>query len=213
MAAEVLCAACGSANEAGRKFCGECGSSLTTACPSCGTPNAPWREVLRRVRDGAHRQRSSAARRPARQRPRPSVASSPSCSPTSSASPPRLEGRDAEEMRELLSRYFDTARGIDRALRRHRGEVHRRRRHGRLGHADGDRGRRRACSPCRARPCRGGSALELDRAPELQARAGVLTGEAAVTLGAEGQGMVAGDLVNTAARIQAAAEPGHRPRR
>ena len=47
---------------------------------------------------------------------------------------------------------------------------------------------------------------ELD--PELRARAGVLTGEAAVTLGAEGQGMVAGDLVNTASRIQAEAEPG-----
>ena len=45
-------------------------------------------------------------------------------------------------------------------------------------------------------------------AEELRARAGVLTGEAAVTLGAEGQGMVAGDLVNTASRVQAAAEPG-----
>ncbi len=43
---------------------------------------------------------------------------------------------------------------------------------------------------------------------KLQARAGVLTGEAAVTVGAEGQGMVAGDLVNTASRIQSAAEPG-----
>src|SRR5581483_4657701 len=41
-----------------------------------------------------------------------------------------------------------------------------------------------------------------------RARAGVLTGEAAVTLGAEGQGMVAGDLVNTASRIQSAADPG-----
>jgi predicted ATPase len=47
---------------------------------------------------------------------------------------------------------------------------------------------------------------ELD--PALRARAGVLTGEAAVTLAAEGEGMVAGDLVNTASRIQAAAEPG-----
>jgi predicted ATPase len=36
----------------------------------------------------------------------------------------------------------------------------------------------------------------------------VLTGEAAVTLGAEAEGMVAGDLVNTASRIQASAEPG-----
>jgi tetratricopeptide (TPR) repeat protein len=45
-------------------------------------------------------------------------------------------------------------------------------------------------------------------APDLKARAGVLTGEAAVNLRAEGQGMVAGDLVNTASRIQSAAEPG-----
>ena len=39
-------------------------------------------------------------------------------------------------------------------------------------------------------------------------RAGVVTGEAAVTVGAEGQGMVAGDLVNTASRVQSLAEPG-----
>ena len=45
-------------------------------------------------------------------------------------------------------------------------------------------------------------------APDLRLRAGVLTGEAAVTLGAEGQGMIAGDLVNTSSRIQSAAEPG-----
>ena len=36
----------------------------------------------------------------------------------------------------------------------------------------------------------------------------MLTGEAAVTLGATGQGMVAGDMVNTASRIQSAASPG-----
>jgi hypothetical protein len=36
----------------------------------------------------------------------------------------------------------------------------------------------------------------------------VLTGEAAVTLGAQGEGMVAGDLVNTASRVQSVAEPG-----
>jgi class 3 adenylate cyclase len=45
-------------------------------------------------------------------------------------------------------------------------------------------------------------------APDLRLRAGVLTGEAAVTLGAEGQGMVAGDLVNTASHLQSAAAPG-----
>src|SRR5690348_12294597 len=42
----------------------------------------------------------------------------------------------------------------------------------------------------------------------LTLRAGVVTGEVAVTLGAVGEGMVAGDAVNTAARVQAAAGPG-----
>ena len=42
----------------------------------------------------------------------------------------------------------------------------------------------------------------------LQARAGVLTGEAAVTIGAVGQGLVAGDLVNTASRLQSVAPSG-----
>ncbi len=43
---------------------------------------------------------------------------------------------------------------------------------------------------------------------DLQVRVGVLTGEAAVTVGAEGQGMVTGDMVNTAARLQSVAPPG-----
>ena len=42
----------------------------------------------------------------------------------------------------------------------------------------------------------------------LEARAAVLTGEATVTLGATNQGMVAGDLVNTASRLQSIAPPG-----
>ena len=44
--------------------------------------------------------------------------------------------------------------------------------------------------------------------PELRARAGVLTGRAAVELGAESEGMVLGDTVNTASRLQSIAHPG-----
>src|SRR5262249_47753435 len=44
--------------------------------------------------------------------------------------------------------------------------------------------------------------------PSLAARAGGVTGEGAVTLGAANEGVGAGDAVNTAARGEAAAGPG-----
>src|SRR5207247_6511296 len=119
------------------------------------------------------------------------------------------ETRDAEEVRELLTRYFDTSRTL---ITRYGGTGEKF-----IGDAamavwgtpvaredDAERAVRAALDLV-------GTVAELGRdvgVPDLQARAGVLTGEAAVTIGAEGQGMVAGDLVNTASRIQSAAEPG-----
>src|SRR4051794_27816300 len=32
---------CGPENDAGRRFCGECGSALARECPTCGSPNPP----------------------------------------------------------------------------------------------------------------------------------------------------------------------------
>src|SRR5581483_9212581 len=119
------------------------------------------------------------------------------------------ESRDAEEVRALLSRYFDTCR---RLISLYGGTVEKF-----IGDAvmavrgaptanedDAERAVRAALDLVAAV-----SALGQEvGAEELRARVGVLTGEAAVTLGAEGEGMVAGDLVNTASRIQAIAEPG-----
>jgi len=44
--------------------------------------------------------------------------------------------------------------------------------------------------------------------PELRVRAGVLTGSASVEIGGESEGMVIGDSVNTASRLQSIAVPG-----
>jgi class 3 adenylate cyclase/tetratricopeptide (TPR) repeat protein len=119
------------------------------------------------------------------------------------------EGRDAEEVRELLSRYFDTCK---RLITLYGGTVEKF-----IGDAvmavwgtptaqedDAERAVRAALDLVAAVSALGDEV----GASELAARAGVLTGEAAVTLGAEGQGMVAGDLVNTASRVQSEAQPG-----
>ena len=119
------------------------------------------------------------------------------------------ESRDAEEVRELLSEYFETARTL---IERYGGTVEKF-----IGDAvmaawgtptatedDAERAVRAALDLVAAVEVLGHEV----GAPELAARAGVMTGETAVTLGAEGEGMVAGDLVNTASRVQSAAEPG-----
>jgi class 3 adenylate cyclase/tetratricopeptide (TPR) repeat protein len=119
------------------------------------------------------------------------------------------ESRDPEEVRELLTRYFDICREL---IGRYGGVVEKF-----IGDAvmavwgtpvanedDAERAVRAALELTATV-----SALGQEvGAKDLMARAGVLTGEAAVTLGAEGQGMVAGDLVNTASRVQSVAPPG-----
>ncbi len=211
MADTLDCPSCGTPNEVGRKFCGECGTALAHACASCGAANAPGVKFcgecgspLAAAAEAAAPARTATAAAPAAERRLVSVLFADLVGFTTLS-----ESRDAEEVRELLSRYFDTCR---RLIELYGGTVEKF-----IGDAvmavwgtptatedDAERAVRAALDLVTAVSALGDEVGAAD----LHARAGVLTGEAAVTIGAEGQGMVAGDLVNTAARIQSVAEPG-----
>ena len=222
----VTCPNCGSDNRPGAKFCSECATPLAASCPTCGTVNPPTAKFCSEcatplqagVRPGVPVGATA-----------PTVAASaasglnggPGVGATGSGpvAERRLvsilfadlvgfttfaEGRDSEEVRETLTKYFDLASAL---IGRYGGTVEK---------FIGDAvmavwGAPVAREDDAERAVRAG--LDLVESVSalgagIQARAGVLTGEAAVTIGATNQGMVAGDLVNTASRLQSAAAPG-----
>src|SRR4051812_5998900 len=202
----MTCSACDTENRPGARFCRGCGSPLDDRCPTCGAAV----EAGQRFCDGCgtalgvEPPERLQLREPVAERRLVSVLFADLVGFTALS-----ESRDAEEVRELLSRYFDTCR---RLIELYGGTVEKF-----IGDAvmavwgtptatedDAERAVRTALDLVAAVSALGDEV----GAPGLRARAGVLTGEAAVTLGTTGEGMVAGDLVNTASRIQAAAQPG-----
>ena len=119
------------------------------------------------------------------------------------------EHRDPDQVRELMSQYYDRCRAL---IERYGGTVAKF-----IGDAvmavwgtpvaredDAERAVRAALTLTQAVALLG---QEVGM-PELKVRAGVLTGHAAVQVGAEVEGMVLGDTVNTASRLQSIAAPG-----
>jgi class 3 adenylate cyclase/tetratricopeptide (TPR) repeat protein len=203
----VICANCGTENEPGRKFCGECGVSLAQACPNCGTANAPGIKFCGECGTALAAGVAKPAAAPSGQGPSQPVAERRLVSVLFAdlvGFTPFAEERDAEEVRDTLSRYFAEARAV---IERYGGTVEK---------FIGDAvmavwGAPVAQEDDAERAVRAGLDLvDVVRGlgPNINARVGVLTGEAAVTLGATDQGMVAGDMVNTAARLQSVAPPG-----
>jgi len=178
-----VCAACGAPDEGGR-FCGRCGVALGPAPAPAPAADGPVAE--RRVT---------------------SVLFGDLVGFTTLS-----ESRDAEEVRDLLSRYFAQCRTV---IGRYGGTVEKF-----IGDAvmavwgvplahedDAERAVRAGLELVQAVAAMG----EDLGARSLAMRVGVVTGEVAVTVGASsatGEGMVAGDAVNTASRVQSAADPG-----
>ncbi|MBW3595580.1 MAG: AAA family ATPase [Actinobacteria bacterium] len=206
----MFCGQCGSENREGRRFCTSCGSPLDAPCPNCGAILDPTDAFCG---DCGTPNPASAARStpptdritqvPVAERRLVSVLFVDLVGFTNYS-----EGRDAEDVRLLLSDYFENAEEI---VRLYGGVVEKF-----IGDAvmavwgtpvaredDTERAVRAAVELVESV-----NALGRKLGVDLKARAGIYTGEAAVNLAAKGQGMVAGDMVNTASRLQSAADPG-----
>jgi class 3 adenylate cyclase/tetratricopeptide (TPR) repeat protein len=206
----MICRQCGTSNTDGAKFCVECGTQLEAVCPGCGTPVSGGRfcsecgTPLSGAAPEAVMPLPPPRAEPVAERRTTSVLFADLVGFTSMS-----ESRDPEETREFLTRYFQTCRTV---LDRYGGTVEK---------FIGDAvmavwGVPIAHEDDAERAVRAGLDLVVAVAAlsdepgsvRVAVRVGVVTGEVAVTLGAQGEGMVAGDAVNTAARVQTAAGPG-----
>jgi class 3 adenylate cyclase/tetratricopeptide (TPR) repeat protein len=189
-----FCSACGALATA---QCGSCGVELEPDdrfCAACGTPVAGNGDLaVGPVRAGVSSERRLV-----------SVLFADLVAFTTLS-----EHRDPEDVRDLLSQYFDRCRTL---IERYGGTVEKF-----IGDAvmavwgtpvaredDAERAVRAALSLTAAVTTLG----EEVGMPSLRVRAGVLTGSAAVEIGVESEAMVLGDTVNTASRLQSIADPG-----
>jgi class 3 adenylate cyclase len=212
----LVCPKCAAENKDAAKFCNQCGTLLAARCPDCATPHRPGQRFCEEC--GRALSASSEA----------IVTAGPSNGartdqPAGQAAEMRLvsvlfvdlvdftsiaELREAEDVRELLGRYFDSARTI---VERYGGLVEKF-----IGDAvmavwgapvaredDAERAVRAALDMVDAVGALGAEVGEAG----LRARAGVATGQAA-TMESPGEGLVVGDRVNSASRIQSSAAPG-----
>ncbi len=209
----VICPTCSTVNEADASFCRQCGSRLGTSCPVCSAAVTAGARFCSSCGTQLADATAAAVQAPLDSVPAPHAVSERRLVTVLFADLVGFttisEARDPESTRELLSAYFEASRQV---IERYGGTVEKF-----IGDAvmavwgtpvahedDAERAVRSALDLVERVHALG---LETGT-PGLEARAGVLTGEAAVTIGAQSQGMVAGDMVNTASRLQSVAPPG-----
>ena len=204
----MICGECATENRPGRKYCSRCGARLPVACPVCGAANLPGESFCGECGSAL----AAAERaRPAgdavafgTERRFVSVLFADLVGFT-----PFSESRDPEEVRSFLMAYFAAAREtierfgglvekyIGDAVMAVWGAIT-------AGEDDAERAVRAGLELAGVIP-KLGAGMGL---PSLAVRVGILTGEAAVGPQDEERGLVVGDLVNTASRLQSVAPPG-----
>jgi class 3 adenylate cyclase len=203
----VICTECATENRAGRRYCSRCGARLAVACPACGAANLPGESYCgdcgaALAAEPAHSAETEAP--PETERRFVTVLFADLVGFT-----PFAESRDPEQVRAFLMGYFAAAR---ETIERFGGTVDKF-----IGDAvmavwgavvaredDAERAVRAGLELAGSIP-KLGERIDLS---DLAVRVGILTGEAAVGPGGNERGLVVGDLVNTASRLQSIAPPG-----
>src|SRR5262245_43203307 len=119
----MTCGTCGTENRPGRKFCSNCGSALALGCPNCSTPYEPGERFCGECGTSLPGAESAAPARattatPAAPTQVPAVESAAERKLVSIlfadmvGFTPFAEERDAEDVREVLTKYFDVAREV-----------------------------------------------------------------------------------------------------
>ncbi len=212
----MQCWSCHGETPDSKPFCANCGAAMAQACPTCGSDLIAGKPFCANCGSMVSTVPTAA------------VASTRTTPGSSDASAviaerrlcsvlfvdlvgftPLAERQDPESVRELLTQYFDRAQRIIESYG------------GTIEKFIGDAvmavwGAPVANEDDAERAVRAGldvvaSVSELGEVTGnagLRARGGVVTGEVAITVGKVSEGMVLGDTVNSASRIQSVAEPG-----
>lgn len=206
------CAACGNELREGAKFCSECGAPSARACANCGHSLTGSDKFCAEC--------GTPVATPATSTPRPV--------PTATAEPaeerrivstlfldlvgftPLTQTRDSEEVRSMLTTYFDTAREVvgrfGGVIDKYIGDALMAVWGAHVAHEDDAERMVRAGIELISAIEALGASLGLDG---LTARVGGTTGEAAVGGdGNAGTGLIIGDIVNLASRLEGAAPAG-----
>src|SRR4051794_10135360 len=110
----MQCSACGATAASGKKFCADCGAPLGLACPSCGSAAQEGQRFCADCGTPLSAQAAPAVAQ-ARVVPESPITERRVCSVLFCdlvGFTPLSEARDPEEVRELLSKYFDEASTI-----------------------------------------------------------------------------------------------------
>jgi class 3 adenylate cyclase len=194
------CPQCGAKVEPGQQYCGSCGSTLALVCPACGESSPLSFRFCGSCGAELHRRPVAGA---AEERRVVTVLFVDLVGFTE-----RAERLDPEDVRAILSPYYSRLRtdieAFGGTVEKFIGDAVMAVFGAPVAHGDDPERAVRAALTVREAVEQMNESAELD----LQVRLAVNTGEAIVSLGArtaEGEGMVAGDVVNTASRLQTSA--------